>query len=73
MRQRKTDRRQGEVIGRIAPGELLDTDAVFETIGIGEAKLIELRKDGRLTPHKFGNRNWYRSEDLISLITEASK
>jgi hypothetical protein len=68
---RKTDRRFGEVIGRLMPGELLDTNAVREATGIGEVKLLELRREGRLRPHKFGNRHWYRAEDLIALIMDS--
>lgn len=65
---RKTERRQGDVIGRLVPGELLDTDAVFTVTGIGEAKLMELRKDRRIVARKFNGRNWYRADDLIQLI-----
>lgn len=66
--QPKTERRTGEVIGRLIPGERLDTDAVYHVCGIGEAKLMELRRQGRIKAKlKFG-RNWYRSDDLIELI-----
>lgn len=71
MTPRKTERRQGDVIGRLTPGERLDTDAVFTATGIGEVKLMELRRQGLLTPRKFNGRNWYRSEDLIALIDGA--
>lgn len=71
MVPRKTERRQGDVIGRLIPGELLDTDAVFTATGIGEAKLMELRREGLLKPRKFNGRNWYRSADLIALIDGA--
>lgn len=66
--RRKTERRQGDVIGRLVPGELLDTDAVFTAAGIGDAKLMELRRAGAIQPHKFNGRCWYRAEDLIALI-----
>jgi hypothetical protein len=32
---------------------------------------LELRREGRLRPHKFGNRHWYRAEDLIALIMDS--
>lgn len=72
MNRPRTERREGDVIGRLTPGELLDTDAVFTATGIGEAKLSALRKEGLLKPHTFARRNWYRSEDLIALIVSGS-
>jgi hypothetical protein len=73
MPVRKTDRRVGEVIGVIRPGELLDTDAVFEVAGIGRVQLAELRRAGKIEPRKFANRNWYKADDIIALILEAKR
>jgi hypothetical protein len=68
MPKRQTDRREGDVIGRLVPGELLDTDAVYRCCGCGEVKLMELRRAGVLEPKKKFGRLWYRSEDLIRVI-----
>lgn len=70
---RITERRQGEVIGELVPGALLDTAAVMHRAGIGENKLHELRQSGAIVPHKFNGRNWYRAEDLIRVIVEAAE
>ena len=62
---------RGEVVGVIDPRLLYDTDACMAYAGIGELKLRELRDAGLLKAHKgIGGRNWYRGEDLISVLTE---
>jgi hypothetical protein len=68
MRPRKTERRMGDVLGVIEPGAMYDTDAVFRHAGIGELKLREERKNGRLKATAYNGRNWYRGQDLIALI-----
>jgi hypothetical protein len=68
MRTRKTDRRAGDVLGVITPGALYDTDAVMRHAGIGEGKLLDERRAGRLQMRPYNGRNWYRGEDLIALI-----
>jgi hypothetical protein len=73
MPHRKTERRNGDVLGVITPGALYDTDAVYAHAGIGEIKLREVRKAGLLKMKPYNGRNWYRGEDLIALIEQASK
>lgn len=68
MRPRKTERRVGDVLGVLTPGALYDTDAVMRHAGIGELKLREERRAGRLRTVAYNGRNWYRGEDLIGLI-----
>lgn len=68
MRPRKTDRRVGDVLGVIRPGELYDTDAVMRHAGIGEGKLLDERRAGRLHEFLYNGRNWYQGEELIALI-----
>lgn len=72
MGPRRPERSRGDVLGVIDPRLLYDTDAVMAHAGIGEEKLLEERRAGRLTAHKgYGGRNWYRGEDLIGLITQS--
>lgn len=72
-RTRKTERRIGDVLGEIIPGAMYDTDAVMSVAGIGEIKLREERKAGRLKWSQYNGRNWYRGADLIALIESGSK
>lgn len=73
MSNRKTERRMGDVIGVIRPGELYDTNRVFDHTGIGEVKLRQVTREGRLKPLYFNGRNWYRADDLIALIESEAK
>lgn len=67
------ERLSGDVIGVIDPRNLYDTQAVMKHAGIGEVRLREERKAGRITVHKDSSgRQWYRGEDLIALITSAN-
>lgn len=73
MPHRKTERRNGDVLGVITPGALYDTDAVYHHTGIGEIKLRAVREQGLLKMKPFNGRNWYRGEDLIALIESEGK
>ncbi len=73
MHLRKTERRIGDVLGVIMPGALYDTDAVMRHAGIGEVRLRQERRAGRLSMRAYNGRNWYRGEDLISLIESSGK
>jgi hypothetical protein len=73
MPMRKTERRMGQVIGRITPGELLTAEAVMSACGIGESKLAELRAAGKLVAFWFNGRNWFESEQLIAVIKESKR
>lgn len=70
---RKTERRQGEVVGEIQPGAYYDTAAVYRNAGIGDVKLMQEREAGRIKPRKYNGRNWYRGRDLIALIESESE
>ena len=73
MPMRKTERRMGQVIGRIVPGELLDTEAVMSRTGMGESTLAELRKQGRLNAYKFNGRNWFEGDEIIAVIKSTER
>jgi hypothetical protein len=70
MRARQTERRQTEVIGEILPGGLYDTQRVLEHLGIGDSKLMELRKAGVLRAYRLPGyaRNWFKGEDIIAMF-----
>lgn len=70
MPARQTERRQTEVIGEIRAGAMYDTESVLEHLGIGDSKLMELRKAGRIQAYGIPGyqRNWFRGEDILGLF-----
>jgi hypothetical protein len=63
-----TRRRHREgIVGVLRPEDLLTTEGVLATVGIGEEKLSEMRRRG-LQSHQFGKRVYYVGAELIDAI-----